>query len=253
MSILEIKGLTHRYDDRYLFVKSDLTVNSGEHIGVVGLNGAGKSTFINIVAGKLVQDEGEIKRLPRMRIGYLDQHATLDKSLTVMEYLRGAFSYLDEKNAELEQIYADMCSAEGEKLDELVAKSAEIQEELDDADYYDLEAQIKKIANGLGVNKFGYDTVIGNLSGGERAKLMLSKLLLEGQDLTLLDEPTNFLDVEHIEWLTKFLNSYKKTFLVISHDTVFLNNVAKMIVSIENGKITKFTGNYDQFLVKREI
>ena len=253
MSILEIKGLTHRYDDRYLFVKSDLTVNSGEHIGVVGLNGAGKSTFINIVAGKLVQDEGEIKRLPRMRIGYLDQHATLDKSLTVMEYLRGAFSYLDEKNAELEQIYADMCSAEGEKLDELVAKSAELQEELDDADYYDLEAQIKKIANGLGVNKFGYDTVIGNLSGGERAKLMLSKLLLEGQDLTLLDEPTNFLDVEHIEWLTKFLNSYKKTFLVISHDTVFLNNVAKMIVSIENGKITKFTGNYDQFLVKREI
>ena len=143
MSILEIKGLTHRYDDRYLFVKSDLTVNSGEHIGVVGLNGAGKSTFINIVAGKLVQDEGEIKRLPRMRIGYLDQHATLDKSLTVMEYLRGAFSYLDEKNAELEQIYADMCTAEGEKLDELVAKSAEIQEELDDADYYDLEAQIK--------------------------------------------------------------------------------------------------------------
>ncbi len=253
MSILEIKGLTHRYDDRYLFVKSDLTVNSGEHIGVVGLNGAGKSTFINIVAGKLVQDEGEIKRLPRMRIGYLDQHATLDKSLTVMEYLRGAFSYLDEKNAELEQIYAGMCSAEGEKLDELVAKSAEIQEELDDADYYDLEAQIKKIANGLGVNKFDYDTVIGNLSGGERAKLMLSKLLLEGQDLTLLDEPTNFLDVEHIEWLTKFLNSYKKTFLVISHDTVFLNNVAKMIVSIENGKITKFTGNYDQFLVKREI
>ena len=253
MSILEIKGLTHRYDDRDLFVKSDLTVNSGEHIGVVGLNGAGKSTFINIVAGKLVQDEGEIKRLPRMRIGYLDQHATLDKSLTVMEYLRGAFSYLDEINAELEQVYTDMCTAEGDKLDEMVNRSAELQEKLDDAGYYDLEAQIKKIANGLGVNKFGYETIIGNLSGGERAKLMLSKLLLEGQDLTLLDEPTNFLDVEHIEWLTKFLNSYKKTFLVISHDTAFLNNVAEMIVSIENGKITKFTGNYDQFLVKREI
>lgn len=253
MSILEIKGLTHRYDDRDLFVKSDLTVNNGEHIGVVGLNGAGKSTFINIIAGKLVQDEGEIRRMPRMRIGYLDQHATLDKSLTVMEYLRGAFSYLDEKNAELEKVYADMCNADGDELDEMVNRSAVLQEELDDAGYYDLEAQIKKIANGLGVNKFGYDTIIGNLSGGERAKLMLSKLLLEGQDLTLLDEPTNFLDVEHIEWLTKFLNAYKKTFLVISHDTVFLNNVAKMIVSIENGRITKFTGNYDQFLVKREI
>ena len=253
MSILEIKGLSHRYDDRDLFVKSDLTVNNGEHIGVVGLNGAGKSTFINIIAGKIVQDEGEIKRLPRMRIGYLDQHATLDKSLTVMQYLREAFSYLDEKNAELEKIYAEMCEADGDKLDELVAKSSEIQEELNDADYYDLEAQIKKIANGLGVNKFGYETIIGNLSGGERAKLMLSKLLLEGQDLTLLDEPTNFLDIEHIEWLTKFLNSYKKTFLVISHDTAFLNNVARMIVSIENGQIRKFTGNYDQYLVKREI
>lgn len=253
MSILEIKGLSHRYDDRDLFVKSDLTVNNGEHIGVVGLNGAGKSTFINIIAGKIVQDEGEIKRLPRMRIGYLDQHATLDKSLTVMQYLREAFSYLDEKNAELEKIYAEMCEADGDKLDELVAKSSEIQEELNDADYYDLEAQIKKIANGLGVNKFGYETIIGNLSGGERAKLMLSKLLLEGQDLTLLDEPTNFLDIEHIEWLTKFLNSYKKTFLVISHDTAFLNNVARMIVSIENGQIRKFTGDYDQYLVKREI
>ncbi len=253
MSILEIKGLSHRYDDRDLFVKSDLTVNNGEHIGVVGLNGAGKSTFINIVAGKINQDDGEIKRLPRMRIGYLDQHATLDKSLTVMQYLREAFSYLDEKNAELESIYVEMCSAEGDKLDRLVEKAALLQEELNDADYYDLEAQIKKIANGLGVNKFGYDTIIGNLSGGERAKLMLSKLLLEGQDLTLLDEPTNFLDVEHVEWLTKFLNSYKKTFLVISHDTAFLNNVAKMIVSIENGQIRKFTGNYDQYLVKREI
>ena len=97
-----------------------------------------------------------------------------------------------------------MCSATGDELDEMVNRSAALQEELDDAGYYDLEAQIKKIANGLGVNKFGYDTIIGNLSGGERAKLMLSKLLLEGQDLTLLDEPTNFLDVEHIEWLTKF-------------------------------------------------
>lgn len=253
MSILEIKGLSHRYDDRDLFVKSDLTVNNGEHIGVVGLNGAGKSTFINIVAGKLVQDEGEIKRQNGLRIGYLDQHATLDKSLTVMEYLRGAFSYLDEINERLEKMYDQMGSAEGDELDRLIEKSAKLQEQLDDADFYDLDSQIKRVANGLGVNKFGYESIIGTLSGGERAKLMLSKLLLEGQDLTLLDEPTNFLDVEHVEWLIKFLTGYKKTFLVISHDTVFLNEVAKTIVSIENGKIRKFSGNYDQYLVQREI
>lgn len=253
MSILEIKGLSHRYDDRDLFVHSDLTINNGEHIGVVGLNGAGKSTFINIIAGKLVQDEGEIKRQNNLRIGYLDQHATLDKTLTVMEYLREAFSYLDEINARLEGMYAEMAEADGEKLDRLIEKSSRLQEILNDADFYDLDAQIKKVANGLGVNKFGYDTVIGTLSGGERAKLMLSKLLLSGQDLMLLDEPTNFLDVEHVEWLIRYLNGYKKTFLVISHDTAFLNQVAKIIVSIDNGSIRKFSGNYDAYLVQREI
>ncbi len=253
MSILEIKGLSHRYDDKDLFYKSDLTINNGEHIGVVGLNGAGKSTFINILAGKLVQDDGEVRRMQNLRIGYLDQHASLDTSKTVMEYLRSAFSYLDEINAKLEGLYADMATAEGEELDRLIEKSSKLQQVLLDADFYDLDAQIKKVANGLGANKFGYESIIGNLSGGERAKLMLAKLLLEQQDLMLLDEPTNFLDIEHIDWLVKYLNSYKKTFLVISHDTKFLNDVAKIIVSIENGNIRKFSGNYDQYLVQREI
>lgn len=253
MSILEIKGLSHRYDDRDLFVNSDLTVNNGEHIGVVGLNGAGKSTFINILAGKLLQDEGEVKRLPGIRMGYLDQHATLPKDKTVTEYLRGAFSYLDELNLKLEEIYDKMGSASGDELDRLIEKSAKMQQRLDDAGYYDLDARIKKVANGLGVNKFGYDTIIGTLSGGERAKLMLSELLLEEHDLTLLDEPTNFLDVEHVEWLVKYLTSYKKTFLVISHDVAFLNRVATTIVSIENGQIRKFSGNYDKYLEQREM
>ncbi len=253
MSILEIKGLSHRYDDKDLFVKSDLTVMAGEHIGVVGLNGAGKSTFINIIAGKLVQDDGEIKRLPNLRIGYLDQHATLDKSLTVMEYLRQAYLYLDEVNEKLTKMYESMGEKSGDELDRLIEKSSRLQETLDDANYYDLEAQIKKVANGLGINKVGYDAVIGTLSGGERAKLMLSRLLLEEHDLTLLDEPTNFLDIEHIDWLEKYLTSYKKTFLVISHDTEFLNVVATTIVSIENGRIGKFSGNYKDYLKQRDI
>lgn len=253
MSILDIKGLSHRYDERDLFVNSDLTVNNGEHIGVVGLNGAGKSTFINILAGKLLQDEGEVKRLPGLRIGYLDQHATLPKDETVMAYLRDAFSYLDELNLKLEEIYEKMGKADGDELDRLIEKSAKLQQRLDDSGYYDLDSQIKKVANGLGVNKFGYDAVIGTLSGGERAKLMLSKLLLEEHDLTLLDEPTNFLDIEHVEWLVKYLTSYKKTFLVISHDVAFLNRVATTIVSIENGQIRKFSGNYDKYLEQREM
>ena len=253
MSILEIKGLSHRYDERDLFYKSDLVVNNGEHIGVVGLNGAGKSTFINIIAGKLVQDDGEVRRAQNLRIGYLDQHITLDTSLTVMEYLKGAFNYLDEMNARLEKIYEDMGAAEGDALDKLIEKSSKLQDYLNDADYYDLDAKIKKVANGLGVNKFGYESIIAKLSGGERAKNKLSRHLLEEYDLTLLDEPTNFLDIEHVEWLKNYLGSYKKTFMVISHDTEFLNSVAKIIVSIDNGRIRKFTGNYDAYLKQREM
>ena len=254
MSILEIKGLTQRYDDKYIFNNADLTVNNGEHIGIVGLNGAGKSTFINIISGNLSQDAGEVKWLNGIRKGYLDQHATIDQTKTVMEYLYSSFTYLDQINDSMNAIYEKLGSVEDpDEMDRLLNKAARMQEQLDNAGYYDLESKIKKVANGLGVNNIGYDRVIGTLSGGERAKVMLSQLLLEERDIILLDEPTNFLDIEHVDWLTKFLNSYPKTFLVISHDTKFLNDICKYVVNIENGNIKKYTGNYDQFLKQWEM
>ena len=252
MSVLEIKNLSHRYDDRPLFDKANLSVNNGEHIGIVGLNGVGKSTFINILDKRISQDEGEVNYLNGIRRGYLDQHAELDKSITVMQYLSGAFDYLFEKSFTLDEIYEQMEVAEGEELDRLIKRSSKISEELVEEGFYDLEAKIKKVANGLGVNKFGYNTVIGNLSGGERAKLMLSRMLLTENDIMLLDEPTNFLDIEHVDWLVKYLNGFKKTFLVISHDAAFLDKVCRFIVNIENGRIKKYSGNYSQFLVQRE-
>lgn len=253
MSVLTIKGLTHIFDNRTLFDQADLTVNNGEHVGIVGLNGAGKSTFMNIITGKLSQDAGEVKWLNGIRLGYLDQHADIDRSLTVMEYLQTSFTHLFQLNERLEQMYADMsCEEDPDRLDDLIFKSSKLQERLEEENFYDLEAQIKKVANGLGVNHFGYDTVVETLSGGQRAKLMLSKLLLEAPDVMLLDEPTNFLDLEHIEWLRKFLDGYKSTFLLISHDTSFLNSVCKIIVSIENGQIRKYWGNYDEFLLQHE-
>ena len=252
MSVLEIKNLSHRYDDKYLFENASLTVNNGEHIGVVGLNGAGKSTFINILDGRISQDEGEVNYLNGIRRGYLDQHATIDGSLTVMEYLTGAFDYLYKKSEQLDELYEKMGGAEGEELDRLIKRSTAISEQLTEEGFYDLESKIKKVANGLGVNKFGYNTVIATLSGGERAKLMLSKLLLSELDIMLLDEPTNFLDIEHVDWLVRYLTGYKKTFLVISHDVAFLDKVCKFIVNIENGRIKKYGGNYSRFIVQRE-
>ncbi|MBQ7407951.1 MAG: ABC-F family ATP-binding cassette domain-containing protein [Clostridia bacterium] len=253
MSVLEIKNLTHRYDDKFIFNEASLTVNNGEHIGVVGLNGAGKSTFINIIADKLTYDEGEVQWLPGLRKGYLDQHATLDGEQTVMDYLTGAFDYLYQMNDRLEQLYSSMGDLDGDQLDRAIKKSSRLQETLENEGFYDLEAKVKKVANGLGVNNFGYDTKVGRLSGGERAKLMLSKLLLSELDVMLLDEPTNFLDIEHVDWLIKYLNGFKKTFIVISHDTKFLNAVANFIVNVENGYIKKYSGNYDKFLVMHEM
>lgn len=253
MSILKIKGLTHIFDNKILFDNADLTVNNGEHIGVVGLNGAGKSTFMNIIAGKLNQDAGEIKWLNGIRWGYLDQHANIDRSLTVMQYLEGSFQHLFDLNQALEDVYTKMTQdISAEELDKLIDRSARMQEKLEEENFYDLESSIKKVANGLGINNFGYDTIIAKLSGGQRAKLMLAKLLLEQLDVMLLDEPTNFLDIEHIDWLRKYLDSFKGTFILISHDTVFLNDVCKIIINVENSSIKKYWGNYNDFEAQHE-
>lgn len=252
MSILSIKDLSHVYDFKVLFEDASLVINNGEHAGIVGLNGAGKTTFMNILSGNVLQDKGEVKWLNGIRWGYLDQHADIDRNQTVMEYLKTSFDHLYETESNLNKLYDKMCDADADELERLINKTASMQEYLDRSGFYDLEARIKKVANGLGVNNFGYDTPVGNLSGGQRAKLMLSKLLLEDLDVMLLDEPTNFLDLEHIEWLKKFLDSFEGTFLLISHDTAFLNAVCKLIISVENREIKRYSGNYDKFVEQHE-
>lgn len=254
MSILKINNLSHTFEDKQLFKNASFDINNGEHVGIVGLNGAGKSTFINIIAGNISYDEGEVIWLGGIRYDYLDQHADIDRSMTVMEYLKTAFDYLYELEEKLNAVYADMGEVSDDKeLEKLINKSNRMLEQLERDGFYEIDSRIKKVAGGLGVGAIGYDKVIGTLSGGQRAKVMLSKLILENPDVMLLDEPTNFLDVEHIEWLEKYLCSLKKTYMVISHDTEFLDAVCDCIVSIENGSIRKYAGNYSQFTVQHEM
>lgn len=254
MSILAINNLTHTFDGKILFEDACLAINNGEHTGIVGLNGAGKSTFMNIICGKLIQDSGEVKWLNGIKWGYLDQHSDIDRTLTVMEYLQSSFKSLYELNDSLEAVYTEMETEQDmDKLDKLIARSTSMMNTLTYKNFYDLDSEIKKVANGLGIGNFGYDTLVSTLSGGQRAKLMLASLLLTDFDIILLDEPTNYLDIEHISWLTDYLNKYEGTVLVISHDTEFLDKVCKNIISVEERKIKKYSGNYQDFLVASAI
>ena len=183
-------------------------------MGIVGHNGTGKTTLLNTIIGNLIPDSGRIVWQRNVRYGYLDQYARIDNNVSVFSYLKTAFHELYESEAELIRIYGEM--AEDSSID-LIAKASCIQEHLENSGFYDLETTILKIANGLGVTALGMDSVLCELSGGQRAKVIFAKLLLEQPDVLLLDEPTNFLDKEHIAWLTGYLREFEGAYIVISH------------------------------------
>lgn len=227
--MLEIKGLTHGFGERVLYENVNIRLNKGEKVGLVGLNGTGKTTLINIINGNLIFDKGSVIWEKRVKVGYLDQQAKVDENLTVMEYLKLAFADLLKKEQEYYDILELMSIAEGKEFDDLLIKFNKLFEYIDSNDIYSVEAQIKKVASGLGVEDFGYNTKLSNLSGGQRAKCILTKLLLDKPDVLILDEPTNFLDSNHIEWLSKYLKNLDCTFIIVSHDIAFLDSVTTII------------------------
>jgi ATPase subunit of ABC transporter with duplicated ATPase domains len=254
MSILEVTNLTHTFGDKKLFNDTGLQLYTGDKMGLTGLNGAGKSTFINILAESILPDGGRVKWNPKAKIGYLDQQARINGALSVMEYLEGAFSNLFETEKKLDALNAKIavCKDNG-KLMELLEVSGEYQNMLETENFYSIKSEIEKVAAGLGITAFGLDTPVKRLSGGQRAKVMLAKLLLEAPDVLLLDEPTNFLDREHIEWLTKFLSGFKGAFILVSHDFVFLNRVVNCICDIENYTISRYNGSYESFVKQKQM
>jgi ATPase subunit of ABC transporter with duplicated ATPase domains len=253
MSILEVTNLTHTFGDKKLFNDTGLQLYTGDKMGLTGLNGAGKSTFINILAENIISDAGRVKWNPKVRLGYLDQQASIGSGFTVMEYLKGAFASLFKADKSLEQIHGEIATCkDDDRLAELLGRSGELQNTLEISNFYAIKSNIEKVAAGLGITAFGLDTPVSRLSGGQRAKVMLAKLLLEEPDVLLLDEPTNFLDREHIEWLAKFLNSFKGSFILVSHDFPFLNKVVNCICDIDNYTISRYNGSYESFLKQKQ-
>ena len=246
MSILEVKHLSHGFGERTIFEDVSFRLLKGEHIGLVGANGEGKSTFMSIVTGHLQPDEGKVEWSKYVTAGYLDQHTVLEAGMSVRDVLRTAFDELFKTEARINEIYMSMAD-EGADMDALMEEVGELQDRLESRDFYTLDAKIDEVARALGVMDFGMDSDVTELSGGQRTKVLLAKLLLEKPDILLLDEPTNYLDAEHIEWLKRYLQNYENAFVLISHDIPFLNDVINIVYHVENHDLVRYTGDYDNF------
>ena len=247
MSILNVEHLTHGFGDRAIFQDVSFRLLKGEHIGLIGANGEGKSTFMNIITGKLMPDEGKIEWAKNVRVGYLDQHTVLKKGMSIRDVLASAFDFLFELEAQMNEICDKMGEASEEELEQYMEDLGTIQDLLTVHDFYLIDSKVEEVARALGLLELGLDKDVTDLSGGQRTKVLLGKLLLEKPDILLLDEPTNYLDAEHIEWLKRYLNDYENAFILISHDIPFLNSVINLIYHMDNQKLDRYPGDYDKF------
>ncbi|MBS4173052.1 ABC-F family ATP-binding cassette domain-containing protein [Bacillus sp. FJAT-49736] len=253
MSIVNVEKLTHYYGDKLVFKDIDFRLLRSERVGLVGPNGAGKSTLLRILTGSVLPDHGSIEWLPNISVGFLEQHADLSEGLTIRNYLRNAFKHLYLLEAEMLDVSRKMENSSENELPKLLHRFGYIQELLEHHDFYFVDAKIEDIANGLGIQALGMDTDVSALSGGQRTKLLLANLLLKEPDILLLDEPTNYLDVSHIEWLKGYLKNYPNSFILISHDTEFMNEVVNVIYHLENYQLTRYLGNYKKFMETYEL
>ena len=247
MSILNVEHLTNGFGDRAIFGDVSFRLLKGEHIGLVGANGEGKSTFLNIVTGKLQPDEGKIEWAKNVRVGYLDQHTVLEKGMTIRDVLNSAFAYLFDMEAEMNTMFEQMGEATPEEMERLLEETGTYQDLLEQHDFYIIDSKVEEVARALGLLDIGLERDVTDLSGGQRTKVLLAKLLLEKPDILLLDEPTNYLDEEHIAWLKRYLIDYENAFVLISHDIPFLNEVINIIYHMENQELNRYVGDYDHF------
>lgn len=247
MSILNVEHLTHGFGDRAIFQDVSFRLLKGEHIGLIGANGEGKSTFMNIITGKLMPDEGKIEWAKNVRVGYLDQHTVLEKGMTVKQVLSSAFDFLFEMENQMNEICDKMGEATEAELEAYMEELGTIQDLLTMHDFYMIDSKVEEVARALGLLDLGLDRDVTDLSGGQRTKVLLGKLLLEKPDILLLDEPTNYLDAEHIAWLKRFLTEYENAFILISHDIPFLNSVVNLIYHMDNQELNRYVGDYDKF------
>ena len=253
LSILNAQNVTHGFGARQILNNASFRILNGEHVGLVGANGDGKTTFLNIIMGKIQPDQGKIEWCNRISVGYLDQHTALPSGSTIREVLRGAFEYMFNLEKEMLEIYEKVADLNDNEMDKMLEDAGDIQAILEQSGFYSIDTKINEVANGLGLGDIGLDKIVGELSGGQRSKVLLTKLILENPMILILDEPTNFLDEDHIKWLTSFLINHENALVLVSHDTAFMNDVVNVIYHIEDGNMQRYTGTYEKFIEAHEL
>lgn len=247
MSILNVSHLSHSYGGREIFEDVSFRLLKGEHVALVGANGEGKSTFLSIITGRLTPDAGTVEWAKRVKTGYLDQHTVLQPGMTIRETLRTAFDDMVKAEQEMLAAYDKMAEASPEETDRLMQEVGDIQDMLEAGSYYTIDARIDEVAGGIGLRDIGLEHKVDELSGGQRTKVLLTKLLLQNPEILILDEPTNYLDDEQVRWLQQYLADYPNAFILVSHDIPFLNAVTNVIYHVDNLHLERYTGSYEKF------
>ncbi|MEY4103670.1 MAG: putative transporter ATP-binding protein YheS, partial [Planctomycetota bacterium] len=254
MSLVTVNHVRFGHGINILLEDVVLGVDEGQKIGLVGRNGCGKSTLLKIIAGRIQPDHGSVGLQRGIRIGYLEQEPKLDPTHTLRSAAAAAFGRLDEIQRELDGVFEGMATAQGAELDRLMARQTVLESEFDRLGGHATDHKVDAVLHGLGFVDAQFSTPVTSLSGGQRARLGLAKLLLEQPDLLMLDEPTNHLDIDGRRWLEDFLaDEFKGAVLVVSHDRWLLDRVVHRIVEIDQGIIHEYPGNYADFVnLRRE-
>ncbi|KIL74681.1 ribosomal protection-like ABC-F family protein [Bacillus badius] len=245
---LKAENISKSIGGNPIFMKMNIEVLPGERVAVVGRNGCGKTTLFQLLAGVEQPDEGRVMKAKGVKVGYLHQIPDFPNE-TVYEVLYGAFAELIQMQTRLQKLEEQMTQEVTEKL---LHQYGELQEQFMISGGYEMDAKISSVGNGLGIHPL-MNSPFNDLSGGEKTKVMLAHIILQQPNILLLDEPTNHLDLAAIEWLENYINHFKGTVMMISHDRQFLNNVAQKVFEIEDGEIWMSLGNYDAYLRNKEL
>ncbi|WNS41225.1 ABC-F family ATP-binding cassette domain-containing protein [Paenibacillus sp. MMS20-IR301] len=250
--LLQATGITKSYGITSVLDGISLMVNEKERVGLVGVNGAGKSTFLQILAGEMSYDSGQIHKSKETTIGYLAQNSGLQSDKTIQEEMLAVFAPLLEAEAELRQLESDIAdpalTGDEKRYEDLLERYARRSDWFRDHGGYEMNTRIRSVLHGMGFGEFAPDTPIATLSGGQKTRLALARILLQAPDLLMLDEPTNHLDIETLTWLEDYLRGYAGGILVVSHDRYFLDRLVTTIVEIERHQSRRYTGNYSRYM-----